>query len=253
MANSVEDCTAMIDACKAAGKRLMIAYRQQYEPYNRETVRLYRSGELGKPVALFATNGQNQDDPKQWRENLAMAGGGSLVDVGVNCLNAARFITGEEPVEIVAQQSSDRSDPRFREIEDKVLFSLRFPSGFVANLMCFYSGHGTQYLRVTGSKQWVEMSPAFGYHGLQLRVARSDKESDRIEQIVLSDVDQFANEIDHFSRCIQENREPHTPGEEGRQDIFLIKKIYEAVSSGRAVSIPPVDRLDAFRGSEPTY
>src|SRR5580700_615358 len=34
MATSVEDAKAMIEACEAAGKKLMIAYRCQYEPVN---------------------------------------------------------------------------------------------------------------------------------------------------------------------------------------------------------------------------
>lgn len=253
MANTVDECRQMIDACARAGKRLMIAYRQQYEPYNREVVRMARAGELGELRTIVAVNGQNQGDPNQWRQKLAMAGGGSLVDVGVYCLNAARFVSGEEPVEIVAQSYSDRKDPRFREVEDRIAFSLVFPSGFVANLTSFYSGHGTQLYTLTGSVRRAELNPAFAYHGLRLKVAHRGDRGEVTEQIALEDVDQFANEIDHMSRCIQENRKPHTPGEEGMQDIRIVKAIYEAVQSGRTVRLPAVDRLDAFRGSEPTY
>ncbi len=176
-----------------------------------------------------------------------------MVDVGVYCLNAARFITGEEPVEISAQLSTDRSDPRFREVEDRISFSLVFPSGFMANLMSLYSGHYTQMLRVTGSEKWAELNPAFSYHGLQLRASYRKGQSERNEQIQLEDADQFANEIDHMSRCIQENRTPHTPGEEGQQDIRLVKAIYKAAESGSAVKLARLEGKDRFRGSEPNF
>jgi predicted dehydrogenase len=100
MANSVAECQQMIDACKAASKQLMIAYRLQYEPYNREIIRLARAGEIGKLKAFSATNGQNQGDPNQWRLKRALSGGGALPDVGIYCLNAARshgHVRAKEP------------------------------------------------------------------------------------------------------------------------------------------------------------
>jgi predicted dehydrogenase len=90
MATSVAGCQHMIDACAAAKKKLMIAYRMQYEPYNRELIRLARSGSLGKLKSVVASNGQAQGDPQQWRLKKALAGGGALPDVGIYCLNAAR-------------------------------------------------------------------------------------------------------------------------------------------------------------------
>lgn len=93
MATNVADCQHMIDACAEAKKALMIAYRMQYEPYNRELIRLARSGALGKLKSMLASNGQAQGDPKQWRLKKALAGGGALPDVGIYCLNAARYIS----------------------------------------------------------------------------------------------------------------------------------------------------------------
>src|SRR6266568_1071342 len=44
MANTPEDCQKMIDAGRKAGRKLMVAYRCRYEPYNREAIRIARSG-----------------------------------------------------------------------------------------------------------------------------------------------------------------------------------------------------------------
>ncbi len=129
MATSSAEAKQMVEGCHAAGRLLMIAYRCQYEPYNRKVIDLLRERKYGTAKLIRAANVQNMAAPEQWRLKKSMAGGGSLPDVGLYCLNAARYLTGEEPVEIYGQISTTPNDPRFREVEETVSFSLRFPSG----------------------------------------------------------------------------------------------------------------------------
>lgn len=250
MANSVADCQAMIDACAKAQKKLMIAYRMQYEPYNREAIRLARSGALGQLKSFEASNGQAQGDPNQWRLKRALAGGGALPDVGIYCLNAARYLSGEEPIEVQAMQYSTPNDPRFREVEEQVSFNLRFPSGFSASCFTSYSVHDSKRFRLMGTNGWLEMDPAFPYVGQAMRLSRKHvgEEFDTIEQPKLQAKNQFALELDHFADCVLKNRKPHTPGEEGMQDMRLIAAIYEAAQSGKNVKLEPVSGVDPFRG-----
>ena len=119
MATNVADAQRMVDACKQAGRKLMIAYRCQYEPHHRALVAAVRSGQHGPVKLIEAVNGQNNADNGQWRHDLAMAGGGSLPDVGLYCLNAARYITGEEPVEVSASLTRPRDDNRFKQVEGR--------------------------------------------------------------------------------------------------------------------------------------
>lgn len=116
MANSSVEAGQMISACKKAGVTLMVAYRCQYEPHNAEVTRMVRSGEFGALKRIEAHNGQVQDMATQWRHNKAQAGGGALPDIGLYCLNFARFVTGEEPTEVSAWAWSMPGDPRFREV-----------------------------------------------------------------------------------------------------------------------------------------
>ena len=39
-------------------------------------------------------------------------------DVGIYCLNAARYLTGEEPAEVTAVAHQPTDDPRFREVPE---------------------------------------------------------------------------------------------------------------------------------------
>ena len=241
MANSVAECEQMIEACRAAQRSLMIAYRCQYEPMDRHIVELAASGALGALREFTAFNGQNQGDPQHWRLKRALAGGGPLPDVGIYCLNAARFLSGKEPVEVFGQTYATPGDPRFAEVEETVHFVLRFPSGLVAQCGSSYSTHQSKFLRLTGSLGWAELSPAFAYSGLQLRLGSVDSGHDVVRMPGIREVNQFAAEIDHMSQCVLDGAEPRTPGAEGLRDMRVIEAIYASASSGRSVrlDLPP--------------
>lgn len=133
MANTPAQCQQMIDAARKADRRLMVAYRCRYEPYNREAIRIARSGELGPIKVILADAGFNIGDPTQWRLNKELAGGGSLMDIGIYALQAARYLSGEEPIEVNATMFTTPNDPRFKEVEETINFQLRFPSGVLAD------------------------------------------------------------------------------------------------------------------------
>ena len=253
MAVSVEECQRMIAASAKAGKKLMIAYRMQYEPYNRELIRMARAGELGKLKAFSATNGQAEGDPRQWRLRKALAGGGSLMDLGIYCLNAARYLSGEEPVEVFARATSTPHDPRFDEVEEQLDFILKFPSGFVASVTSSYGFHDSKRYRLMGTNAWAELDPAFPYHGQTMRFGHKAKgaSEELIETRQLEAKNQFALELDHLASCIDNDRVPHTPGEEGMQDLRVSTALYESAHTGRPVELAAVKRVDAFRGPSP--
>lgn len=251
MATSSRDCQRMIDACKAAGRKLMIGYRQQYEPSNREVIRRARAKDFGDLKLITADNGQNQGDPNQWRLKRALSGGGSLPDVGIYCLNAARYITGEEPVEVFARMGSTPGDPRFKEVEETMIFQLRFPGGVLASCTCGYGNHRFQRYAVAGSLGWAELSPAFGYRGLRLRTAHAEGKIERVTEEQLGQPNQFTTEIDHFSRCVAEDRTPHTPGEEGLADVRIIEQLYASAGAGHPMAMPASQGLDVTRGPAP--
>ena len=249
MATSVQDCERMIAACEAAHVKLMIAYRQQYEPMNRAIVEMVRSGKLGSLKSFIASNSQNQGDPGQWRQQIALSGGGCLPDVGIYCLNAARFLTGLEPLEVSAMLHQPKDDPRFAEVEETCSFEARFPGGLIASCSSGYGAHRSQFLRLEGDKGWAELNPAFGYTGLKLRTSKTEEGHDVVSEPSIEAVDQFAQEIDHMARCVQQNVRPHTPGEEGLQDQRIVAAIYESAKSGRTVKLQAPD--GPTRGPDP--
>lgn len=247
MAVNADEARDMIEACRRAGRKLMIAYRCQYETANRELARRARAGEFGQVQFIDAVNMQNQGDPTQWRQIKALSGGGSLPDVGLYCLNSARALLGEEPVEITAMIHTP-DDARFKEVESTVSFTLRFPSGVIANCATSYSLHEKRWLSVNGSKGHAYIANAFAYEGQRLHVSQREGQAEVEREIALGVKNQFALEMDHFALCIRNDTQPRTPGEEGLQDQRIMAAIYESARTGQPVKLDPATRLDAFRG-----
>jgi predicted dehydrogenase len=237
MATSIGDAQAMIKACDEAAVKLMIAYRCRYEPHHLELIKRAQSGDMGPIKLVEAINAQNQGDPEQWRQRKALAGGGSLPDVGLYCLNAARATIGEEPVEIEAQIYSTPNDPRFREVEESVTWLMRFPSGALANLSTSYGIHRASSMAVHLDGGSLMLDKAFPYKGQRLRLIRAENGLETDTTLEIAAKNHFASEMDHMADCVLNNQKPNTPGEEGLRDMVLMDAIYRAASSKTSVKV----------------
>ena len=238
MAPSAAECEAMIAAAAKAGRKLMIGYRAHFEPHNVKAVEMARSGELGR-IRLVTSDHHRLIEPDvpadQWRLQKSLAGGGSLYDIGIYSLQAARYMTGEEPVAVAAQISTPDDDPRFREVEDLVAFQLRFPSGALAHLSSSYTGRSVKRIQAIGTEASAVIDPGTEYEGNRLTlISQSGREEVKVEP-----ASQFAAEMDHLSECVRTNRTPLTPGEEGLRDVRLIRSIYAAAEAGRWLKLAP--------------
>ena len=177
-----------------------------------------------------------------------MAGGGVLPDIGLYCLNGARAMTGEEPIEVFARSFSPAGDERYATVEETMAFMLRLPSGAIANCAASYGAHECKDMNQRLERGWIGLENAFAYHGQRMRVAQRDGMMERIDEWRLGHANQFALEIDHFAKCILEDRRPRTPGEEGLQDMMLMNALYRSARDGIPMSFPAIPGLDAFRG-----
>lgn len=138
---SVEKCERMIEACQSAGKQLAIGYRCQFEPHHLEMMRLARQQVYGPVRLIEASFGFRLEGAEQWRLKSELAGGGALMDVGIYALQGARYLAGEEPIEVTAHET--KSDPeKFSEVDESIFWTLKFPSGLIANCATTYLFRG---------------------------------------------------------------------------------------------------------------
>lgn len=231
MATTVKDSQDMIAACKTANKKLMIAYRCQYEPMNLHAMELIRSGKLGSIQAIESANGFNEH-AGEWRLSKKMAGGGPLLDVGIYSLNACRYLTGEEPVQLEGYSTVVDKDGRFNTVEENDGWTMRFPSGVVASCTTTYGANMPGFYRVHGSKGMLHMEPAFSYEGIHLKAEIHGEPPIEMQEPGKDPV-QFVREADYFAACVFQNKEPKTNGEEGLRDMQYMSQILK--SGGRTL------------------
>ncbi len=230
MANTPAECQSMIDACKAAGKKLMIAYRLRYEPMTQKAIELAQS--MGTLQQISAEAGLTIGDPTQWRLNKKLAGGGPLMDMGIYAINAIRYLSKQEPSEVAAMISTNSADPRFKEVEETISFLLRFPSGMLASVLTSYN-MSVNRVQVCDTSPQFEVSPFQTYANNHLYTLRG---RDRVE-VSYTPVNHFAAEMDHFAECITSNKQPLTPGEEGLQDMKVIAAAYQSAAENKPIKI----------------
>jgi predicted dehydrogenase len=234
MAINPAECRQMIDAAKEANRKLMIAYRLHYEPYNKAVIDMSRKQAYGPIRLISADNVQNVQAP-----NIRLShslGGGPLGDVGVYNINACRYITGQDPVHVTASHFRPTDDPRFAEVPDRVAFTLQFPSGVLATCTAGFSAGASRRYRVFCKDGWYGLDPAYDYRGLRLHIGQGNER----REIQLGQVNHFAREMDHMAQCVEQNKTPWTPGEEGLRDTLVMAAIVRAAETGGSVKIADV-------------
>jgi predicted dehydrogenase len=232
MATNVEQSRAMIQACEGAGRKLMIAYRCQYEPAHLRSIELIRQGKLGSIQSIESAFGF-PIAPNEWRLDKKLSGGGPLVDVGIYCLNASRYLSGEEPIEVAGFSSVVDHDGRFVEVEETLAWTMKFPGGALASCTCTYGSPMPGYFRVRGSRGTITMEPAFNYDKLHLLAQLEGQEPLELAPDE-PDPMQFLREADHMAHCVLENKQPKTSGQEGLRDMEIIAKIYHSCEKSTA-------------------
>jgi predicted dehydrogenase len=151
------------------------------------------------------------------------------MDVGIYALQAARYLSGEEPVIVTALET--KTDPvKFKEVDESITWQMKFPSGIIANCSTTYIVAGIDSYTVYAERGAFGLNPAYNYDGN--RGARSDG-----RRIEYPPMDQFAAEMDDFAQCILQNKQSIVSGEEGLRDIRITTAIYESIRTGKAVTL----------------
>lgn len=230
MAVSVKEAEEMVAACKKANVQLAIGYRLHYEPFNLEAKRVGQQKILGDVRFLQTNFGFTIGDPKQWRLKKELAGGGPLMDVGIYCVQASRYVTGEEPLWVTAQFGPVTDQERFTTVEESISWQMQFPGNAMVNGFSSYRSNIEQ-LYVSASKGWLQLGPAYGYGPLKGRTNEGE-----LNLPVVHHQTAMLNGV--CKEFMASGKFPqHMNGEEGLRDMRILMGIYEAARTGRKVSL----------------
>lgn len=229
MASTAADAEAMIAACHNAGVRLSIAYRCPHTMPHKHLRELVQTGVFGPLSSLRIESGFGFQLKPGWRDQGTLAGGGSLWDVGIYPLNAARFLLGEEPIAV--EDASATCDANGMERE--VRWTSVFPSGARAVCISSYERDIPDTLRITGEFGTALMAPAFRWQEpYRIRGEVHNPSYNRPMEIRVRELDfpEFRLEAEELAAAVREDRNTITPGEDGLRDLHAMENIYHVVN-----------------------
>ena len=231
MSVNAKDGQEMVDACKSANVKLLVGYRMHFEPKTLEIIRMRKDGELGKILFFQGLSGFRIGDPNQWRLNKQLAGGGALMDIGIYSINGSRYMVGEEPIWVTAQETKTNPE-KFKEgVDETIQFQLGFPGGAVASCLSTYSMNNLDRFFLNGEKGFAELKPSTGYGPIKGRTNKGElTQPHKTHQTV---------QMDEMSGIILAGKQPVVPvdGEEGVKDLKIIDAIYQALSTGKKIDL----------------
>lgn len=231
MAINAKEGQEMVDACKQANVKLLVGYRMHFEPKTLEIIRMRTAGEMGKVLFFQGLCGFRIGDPKQWRLNRQLAGGGAMMDIGIYAINGSRYMVGEEPVWVTAQETKTNFE-KFKEgVDETIMFQLGFPGGGVASCLSTYSMNNLDRFFLNAENGFAELQPSTGYGPIKGRTNKGELTHPHVTHQTV--------QMDEMAGIILEGKQPVVPvdGEEGVKDLKIIDGIYKAVKTGKKVSL----------------
>ena len=221
-------CEEIAAAAATSSAKLMVAYRLHFEPTTLDAIRRIRDGELGELIMFTSAFGQMLDPANHRAKHGDIAG--PLLDMGPYPLNAARYLFGDEPIEVVSAVAVRHPEAGFEDVDDTVAVTLRFPGDKLAQFTVSYFTNTIDSFIIAGTKGSIHMRPAYMFGmGLEAEITVGQKRHHETGKAT----DQFGGEMRYFSDCILRDREPEPDAEEGLADVRVIEAIQRAIDTGQ--------------------
>jgi len=238
MAVTAKDCEEMVATARQTRRKLMIAYRLHFEESNLKAIEIIRSGKIGEP-RLFTSTFTLPVVEGNIRVKGEL-GGGTLYDIGVYCINAARYLFQDEPIEALAA-SFNGGDPKFADIDEATSAILRFPGDRTASFTTSFGVEGFGSFFIAGTKGYLRADEPYNYVGTIKQTLMSEG---KISEEQFKSRDHFAALLTEFASCIREDREPEPSGVEGLADLRIIEALYRSAIERRPIPLEPVRKTD---------
>jgi predicted dehydrogenase len=226
-----EDVPQMRAAVEGAGIIFMTAFPCRFSPaFDRLKSRI-ASGEIGKVLAINATN--RGTCPFSWFVQPALSGGGAMIDHVVHVTDLLRDLLGEEVQTVQAQIGNNVYG---QEWEDTAMLTLDFPSGIFATLDSSWSRPknfktwGDVTLTVVGETGVIEMDmfgPGLDVYKVSAGAFTSSAYGSNLDGAM----------IDEFLRAVSTGTQPRVTLKDGLEAAKVALAGYRSVAEGSPVAV----------------
>ena len=153
------------------------------------------------------------------------------MDIGIYAINGARYMVGEDPVWITAQETKTNTE-KFKEgVDETIQFQMGFPGGAVASCLSTYSVNNLDRFFLDGEDGFAEMLPSTGYGPIKGHTHKGELNKPIVTHQTL--------QMEEMAAIILENKQPIVPvdGKEALKDLTIIDAIYLSVTTGKRVEL----------------
>ncbi len=217
---------------KRSGVKFMTGYRLHFDAANLEAIKMIHSAKFGEIRifnSVFSMQVRDRDNIRLKRQY----GGGPLLDIGIYCINAARYLFRDEPFEVFASHVNN-TDDRFTEVDEMLAVVLKFPKNRLATFTCSFGASDCSEYKVVGTKASLTLENAYDY-SLPMKLFFTKDEKTTVKKYPKHD--QFGAEILYFSNCILNNLAPEPSLKEGLIDLQIIRAIQRSSETGETVQV----------------
>lgn len=228
------ECRQMVEAARKAGLLLGVAQVFRFEESTLRLRARVADKHIGKPI--FARSEfsflANANHPRSWINDLAVAGGGPIVDLGVHCIDALRFILQDEVVSVSARGVSDQFSGQ---VESAATLLLEFSHGTLGTIMVSFRTDYRTPLELVGDAGILRADDAFSVDKpvvLELRRGPAAAERETVSNTLA-----YTRQVEAFADAVEGKAAFPVPGEEGWQNQEVLDAAYRSMKSGKAEEI----------------
>lgn len=230
LALTVADARRCAAECQAAGVRLGIMFQTRCYDGMADAARLVSEGAIGDVTVAEVTMSAGRNLPRGWRTDPALAGLGTLNNIGVHAFDLLRYLLGSEVSEVVAMTGAE---PGYR-VDTTALALLRFGCGTLGYVSANQSvPHARDDIVLYGTRGRI-LGRNLSRPGREgtLSVLAADGEATYPARTG----DGYRRVIEAFAAAVRDGRDPSPSGEDGVRSVQLTTAIALAIAERRVVA-----------------
>ena len=234
MAMNTGECQRMVEAARKANLLLGVAQVFRFENSTARLMERIAAWQIGKPV--FARSEFSfpaaQGHARKWINDLSVAGGGPIADVGVHCIDTLRYILQDEVVRVSGRGLFDNNSG---DMEAAAALTLEFSRGTLASVMVSFRAEYRTPIEVVGETGVLRADDALSVEKpINLQLWRGGAV---IETETLSNHLAYARQVDEFAAAVEGKSEFPVPGEQGWQNQIILDAAYRSLKTGKAEEV----------------